>query len=171
MASMMDVVKSHFQHHGVRVFQEPGSSLLLVPMAVSHGSLLCTLRTDDRHGLFAVYSTSPFRVAPDRRAAAVEAITRANYGLPLGNFECDLHDGEVRYKLSLLLPQGGELTDELVGTAMALNLRTHDRYLPALEAVVYRGVQPVEAVAEVEQQAEADRTVRRLLGGPEGATG
>lgn len=29
-----------------------------------------------------------------------EFLTRANYGLVFGNFEMDMHDGEIRYKPS-----------------------------------------------------------------------
>lgn len=40
-------------------------------------------------------------VPEDRRLALAEFLTRANYGLFIGNFEMDWQDGEVRYKTSI----------------------------------------------------------------------
>ena len=40
----------------------------------------------------------PMKVEEDKRAAVAEYLTRANYGLHVGNFEMDMTDGEVRYK-------------------------------------------------------------------------
>ena len=40
----------------------------------------------------------PMKADEETRAATVEYITRANYGLRNGNFEVDMNDGEIRYK-------------------------------------------------------------------------
>ena len=49
----------------------------------------------------AVYCVCSLNVPPARRAAVMELVTRANYGLRLGCFELDLDDGEVRFRASL----------------------------------------------------------------------
>ena len=48
------------------------------------------------------YHIVPVKVPVEKRAAVCEFITRANYGLTLGNFELDMNDGEIRYKVTLL---------------------------------------------------------------------
>src|SRR3954466_14252381 len=48
-----------------------------------------------------VHSVYPSGVPAERRAEVAMFLTRANYGLPIGNFEIDLDDGEVRFKTSI----------------------------------------------------------------------
>lgn len=40
---------------------------------------------------------SPVNASPENFGLVAEYITRANYGLKIGNFEMDYRDGEVRY--------------------------------------------------------------------------
>ena len=48
------------------------------------------------------YAVCPINATPDVYANVVEFITRANYGLKVGNFEFDYSDGEVRYQSCLI---------------------------------------------------------------------
>jgi hypothetical protein len=93
-----------------------------------------------------VYSYSPVEVPPDRRLAVAELLTRANYGLRIGNFEMDLGDGEVRYKTSIDVT-GDRLSQALVEHLLAANVAQMGRYLPGVVAVVEQGGRP-EAVIE-----------------------
>ena len=58
-----------------------------------------TVVVNNRHTL--VYTTLLQAVPEEKRSAVAEFITRANYGLPGGNFEMDWRDGELRYKVFL----------------------------------------------------------------------
>jgi hypothetical protein len=82
--------------------------------------------------------------------AVAEFITRANYGLRIGNFELDFDDGEVRYKSSLDF-EGLALTPELIRNTIYPAVQTIDRYLPGLMSVFYASKSPAEAIAEVEE--------------------
>jgi hypothetical protein len=53
------------------------------------------------------------RVPEAKRQAMAEFLTRAKYGLCMGNFEMDFGDGEVRYKASLDIADG-ELTAKMI---------------------------------------------------------
>lgn len=76
--------------------------------------LSCKLKSvryivDVREKDYLIYVFSP--LGPDKGDAATmkrtaEFLTRANYGLVFGNFEMDMHDGEIRYKT--FVPCGGE---------------------------------------------------------------
>ena len=50
---------------------------------------------------FLFYVLAPVKAPEEARPAVAEFITRANYGMRIGNFEMDYSDGEVRYKSSL----------------------------------------------------------------------
>ena len=78
-----------------------------------------------------------------------EFITRANYGMIVGNFELDFSDGEVRYKTSVDV-EGSEVTHALVKGLVYANVLTMDRYLKGIMAVAFGGVDAESAVASVE---------------------
>ena len=96
------------------------------------------------------YSVVPFNVPEEGRPAVMEFITRANYGLLIGNFELDLADGEVRFKTGLDV-RGAQLTATLAGRAIIPNLHAVNTYLPGLEALVGdNSAAPAELVADIE---------------------
>lgn len=118
-----------------------------------NGQLTCfaQIRVDLEQFLF--YAVAPVKVPEEQRVAAAEFITRANYGLRIGNLEMDFRDGEVRYKSSLDF-EGETLTPQLIKLAIYPAVQTIDRYLPGLMAVIYGGKTPAEAVAEIEASEE-----------------
>jgi hypothetical protein len=96
-----------------------------------------------------VYVVAPENVPEERRSAVAEFITRANYGLRIGNYELDFRDGEVRYKSSLDF-EGADLSSALLRNLMYPAVQTVDRYQPGLQSVGFDGATPAAAVAEIE---------------------
>lgn len=95
------------------------------------------------------YAVSPIKAVDEIRQDVAEFITRANYGLRIGNFEMDYRDGAVRYKSSLDF-EGETLTPGLIRNAIYSAVRTMDDYLCGLMRVIYAGATPLEAIQEVE---------------------
>jgi len=114
-----------------------------------HGDLRCfaIIRVNEEEFMF--YAIAPVKIPEEVRPAVAEYLTRANYGLRIGNFELDFADGEVRYKSSLGFA-GQELTVDLISNAIYPAVHTMDRYLPGLLRVSYGGATPFEAIEEVE---------------------
>lgn len=56
---------------------------------------------DVKETTIVVFAVCPLNADPADRPKIAEFITRANYGLLLGNFELDYQDGEVRYKATI----------------------------------------------------------------------
>lgn len=100
---------------------------------------------------FMFYAIAPVKVPEAAHAAAAEFLTRANYGLRIGNFEMDYTDGEVRYKSSLDF-EDALLTPALIRNAIYPAVQTLDRYMPGLMAVVYGGQAPQAAIEVIEGQ-------------------
>jgi hypothetical protein len=98
---------------------------------------------------FLFYVVAPINVPEATRPAVAEFLTRANYGLRIGNFEMDYGDGEVRYKSSLDF-EDVALTFPMIKHGVYPAVQTMDRYLPGLMAVVYGGAEPAAAIAEIE---------------------
>jgi hypothetical protein len=98
---------------------------------------------------FLFYVMVPVKAPDEKRAAVAEFITRANYGLRIGNFEMDFTDGEIRYKSSLDFEEQ-ELAPGWVKNAIYPAVNTCDRYLPGLMQMLYSDITPEQAIAEIE---------------------
>lgn len=84
-----------------------------------------------------------------------DLLTRANYGLVLGNFEMDFSDGEVRYHVSHIL-ETGMLEDSLIRRLFSPALLMADRYFPALMQHLHGGL-PEDAVYMAELDSQLDQ--------------
>ena len=62
--------------------------------------LMLILGANDDTDLVSVLSNYDSNVPADRRTAMAEALSRINTRIPLGNFELDFEDGEVRFRVS-----------------------------------------------------------------------
>jgi hypothetical protein len=102
---------------------------------------------------FTFYSICPIATPIDKRTAIAEFLTRANYGMILGNFELDWDDGEIRYKTSIDVTDS-TLTPALIQPIVYTNVLTMDQYLPGIQAVI-DGVGAIDALRQVEVPTEA----------------
>lgn len=85
-----------------------------------------------------------------RRPAAVEYITRVNFGLCFGAFEMDLSTGAIYFRTSVPIdPQQG-VTTHALRRQIDLGHFMMSRYLAGLLAVAIGGADPAEAVAAAE---------------------
>jgi hypothetical protein len=112
------------------------------------GPITCYAQVRVEEEILLCYAVAPVQVEEAGRPAVAEFITRANYGLWVGNFELDWGDGEVRYKSSLDF-EGVALTSELVRNAISPVVQMMVCYLPGLMSVI-DGLSPVEALAQVD---------------------
>jgi len=118
-----------------------------------NGQWMCYAHAREETDQFVFYSVLPASAPANKRDAAAEFITRANYGMVIGNFEMNYEDGEIRYKTSLDI-EGDELSFALIKQAVYANVATVDRYLPGLMAVIFADVTPADAIAKVENSGD-----------------
>ncbi len=126
-----------------------GKPIYRVGFSGHNGQMTCYAQVREDLEQFLFYVLSPVKAPEESRPAVAEFITRANYGLRIGNFELDYSDGEVRYKSSLDY-EGVVLSYELIRNAIYPAVRTMDRYLPGLIKVIYGDPSPAEAISEIE---------------------
>lgn len=100
-----------------------------------------------------IFSVYPDTVPEHRMGLMAEFIARANYDLPLGHFELDFADGELRYKTGILLDSGEQLSQSVLTNLIYGNLVAMDRHYTALGAVIL-GVAPAKAMASLQAEAE-----------------
>jgi hypothetical protein len=150
MAELFDVIVGFFEEDGWPFTPVEGQTTLRTAFQGENGQWACYGLAREEQHQFVFYSVCPVNAAADSRPAMAEFLTRANYGLFIGNFEMDWTDGEIRYKTGIDV-EGDRLSQALVQGTVYANVMIMDRYLPGIMKVLYGNLSPAEAVAEVER--------------------
>lgn len=119
------------------------------------GQWNCYARARGTTGQLGFFSLCPVYVPDERRLAMAEFLTRANYGLVMGNFEMDMSDGEIRYKTSADLeevPLDAPWMGKYLQNLFYANVTTMDRYLPGILRVISSDESPEDVIASIEQR-------------------
>lgn len=114
-----------------------------------NGKWDCYAKAREQQQQFVFYSVSPVNVPENKRLPITEFITRANYGMIMGNFEFDFTTGEIRYKTSIDV-EGDNLSFALIKQMVYANVMMMDEYLPGIMAVIEQEVEVKEAISRVE---------------------
>ena len=83
-----------------------------------------------------IYSNVSMKADEQTRAMALEFITRANYGIRVGNFEMDMSDGEIRYKVYINARGLDSISDEQIEEGIFIAANMLDRYGDGLLKVI-----------------------------------
>lgn len=147
--TLLAEIATYFTQEDLEFDYEEGDHFIQTEFEAKNGDfeLYAFAREESRQVV--VYSVCAEFAPQEKRAAVAELLSRANYGLILGNFELDFDDGEIRFRTSRTIgPQmlDGDEMRELIAT----NVSAMDLYLPAIEAVVNTEATPAAAVADVE---------------------
>lgn len=154
MAGIFDTVVQFFEQDAWSFSQPVDEPILQTGFQGDNANWTCYAEVREEYEQFAFFSVCPVNAPEGKRMAMAEFLVRANYGLVIGNFEMDFDDGEIRYKTSLDV-RGDELSVSLVKNAVYMNVLMMDRYLPGIMAVLYGGVSPAEAIAQLEAEGVA----------------
>lgn len=146
---IFDAVVRFFQEDDWHFEQLSGEPILRLGFRGDNGSWDCYAHAREAQHQFVFYSILDVNVPPNRRQAMAEFLTRANYGLVIGNFEMDFKDGEVRYKTSIDV-EGDHLTSALIKQMVYINVLMMNRYLPGIMSVAFSDVDPAQAIAAIE---------------------
>jgi hypothetical protein len=129
--------------------QLPEKNIYRVGFSGKNGKYACYAAVRLELEQFLFYVISSVKAPEEARPAVAEFLTRANYGLRIGNFEMDYSDGEIRYKSSLDFEKE-RLSPTLIRNAIYPAVQTMDRYFPGLMKVMYGQKAPAAAILEVE---------------------
>jgi hypothetical protein len=114
-----------------------------------HGPFAFTCVTNDEACLVTLIGNFAARIPAARRLAVAEAITRINFVLGFGALEMDFADGELRHVVTLDVEEG-LLSPKMVDNMLGCAFITMDRYHDAIMRVAFGDIDPVVALAEVE---------------------
>ncbi len=129
---------------------EDGSAVLTGYQG-ENGVLSLTIEVEESVGLLVAHAVLPVGFGPvegeeseqgeDAEASAEQAVSgvaelclRLNAGLPVGSFDFDLDETEVRFRIGFLF-DGVEANPQIVRNALYTVVDSADRYLPLIAAV------------------------------------
>ncbi len=149
MGRIYDAMVQFFREDEWPFTEIQGKPILRTGFSGDNGQWACFAQAREEQEQFIFYSILQLRAPEEKRPAIAEFITRANYGMVIGNFEMDYSDGEIRYKTSIDV-EGAELTFPLIRNLVYANVRVMDRYLPGIMQILYADVSPEEAIRSIE---------------------
>jgi hypothetical protein len=127
--SLFDAAKAFFHDDGWNVVQLEGTTQLAMRFAGKNSEFHCLATIEEEDQVFVFHVIAD--LAADK-ATLIEFITRANYGLYLGNFEMDLESDQVRFKNSFDC-EGVGTSAALIRNTVYAACMTMDRHWPALQ--------------------------------------
>ncbi|NWJ45566.1 MAG: YbjN domain-containing protein [Chloroflexi bacterium] len=113
-----------------------------------NGEWQCYADIKEDEEQFVFYSVCPETTLREHRSVMAEFLTRANYGIIIGNFEMDFEDGQISYKTSIDV-EGASLTTALLQRLVESNLDMMDLFLPGIRAINQGKMTPAEALAKI----------------------
>ncbi|WP_341878114.1 YbjN domain-containing protein [Defluviitalea saccharophila] len=129
------VIKNNWNY--IENIKELGiEKMLAISVTTDNGQWVLVIRAIEEENRLICYSVLPVEISEDKRFEAMEAITKINYGLKLGNFEIDLGSGEIHFKTGIQFPEDFEGNIESwIEDNIALNVATMDKYYNELTAI------------------------------------
>lgn len=152
MELLMDVVAEYLTADDWKFDRIADHNVISTSVKAEHATYRLFFHADESSQIVMLYATLSNLIPEERRLAAADYLTRANYGMRIGNFELDLNDGEVRYKVSMDV-EGGTLALTMVKNMIGTAVTTFDRYFQGLMSVCYAVTDPAEAIQAIEQSS------------------
>jgi hypothetical protein len=149
MSDILDTLVEFFKQEDWTCTPLEGQSVLQTQFQGENGSWTCYALAREEEAQFVFFSVCPVNAPDNQRSNLSEFITRANFGLMIGNFEMDWDDGEIRFKTGIDV-EGDRLTIALVRQVVYANVLMLDMYLPGLLSVLYGQVTPATAIQAID---------------------
>ncbi|MCS7035701.1 MAG: YbjN domain-containing protein [Saprospiraceae bacterium] len=128
----------------------PVQTVLRMGMGMENGRFDVFIDVRPEHQQTLIFTVFPSIVPESQRLRVSEFITRANYGLVVGNFEMDMGDGELRYKVTYFYDNMFPNSETVFLKSLFTSFHMMNRYLPGIMAVIYANVLPQVAVNQIE---------------------
>ncbi len=147
--SIFTAIVNFFESDEWQFVNIPEQSTLRLLFRGENGQWTCYAKAREEEKQFVFYSICPIVGPENQRQAIAEFITRANYGMIMGNFELDFTDGEIRYKTGIDV-EGDRLSFPLIKQMVYANVMMMDEYLPGIQAILSENLSPLEAITQIE---------------------
>lgn len=149
MQTPYEALKAHFETEDWNFEAHDDAQVVSTGFSGENAQFKCIVAIDSDDDLIQCISVFPSNVPEAARPQVMEFVCRANYGLKMGKFEFDVEDGEVRFQTSApLVP--GILPEDIIRRVCGVNFLIIDRYYPGFMKVIFAGILPQDAAAEID---------------------
>jgi hypothetical protein len=146
---MLDKIKGYFdkEHlHYVPLTSEK-SDVLFLGISAEFSRFHCVADLKEDIKVFLFYAVCSINTPKDKIDLISNFLTRINYGRMIGNFELDMDDGEIRYKISLNY-EDIDLTHRVIHNIVNMCIISMDVITPIIGSLVYGSSTLEEAVTK-----------------------
>jgi len=133
-------------------FQSLDATTLKIDIDGKAANWVVLIKALEEIGQLVIYSIAANKAPELRRNAVQEFLTRANFGLRIGNFEFDLDTGEIRFKTSLQFA-GETLVPEMIEQCLLINVLTMEKYLPGILQMIFTDSSAETVIASIEDHS------------------
>ena len=152
MNNLTVLVQDLLSEHGYRCIQEKaGDDVLQGQVRLESGHIGFVIETDPDPREITIFLYLPNKVPEANRLQVMEYLTRVNWYVPMGHFEMDLDDGNVRFVVSQLVSDG-QLPAEPTLTLMRNALDRVETFFPGILRILHGHLHAVAALTEIEQK-------------------
>ena len=122
-----EIIKQHLDNHRMR-YQVTEDDLRIDLISIGEDlPMPVIIRVQEDRQLVQLISPLPVRMPEDKRLEGAVATTAANYNLVCGNFNYDVRDGEIHYRITTCY-HDTMISDEVVGFLMGCTLAVTDHF-------------------------------------------
>ncbi len=143
---MLNKIKEYFDREKLKYMplarEEEGIFFLGINGQFSRFHCIADLKEDMKVFLF--YAICSINISQDKIDLISKFLTKINYGRMIGNFELDMNDGEIRYKVSLNY-EDIELTNTIIHNIVSTCIPSMDMITPVIGGLVYGNLTLEEA--------------------------
>lgn len=148
--SLIDTIEQVLVEDDWHYERDDDRDVLMTGVKCRNTSIRLAFDAKEDKQIILLYGLIDGRAPEQKLPAAAEFISRANFGLLVGNFELDWADGEIRFKVSMDV-EGGELSPSMIRNMINYCVVTVNRYYPALMGVLFGNLEPADGAAAAEE--------------------
>jgi hypothetical protein len=143
------LMTTFFTQEGIPFQEMEGYLIVRIPINGENGFWDCFVEAREQDRQCLIYSVYRERVPQYKRLAMAELITRANYGLPMGCFEMQFDQGEIRFRTSINI-ESDRFSFGLLRPLFYANNAVMDRYFKGITMVLKGKASAKQAIARIE---------------------
>jgi hypothetical protein len=153
MGQIMLKLQQFFRENSWSFMESQDKTGLMLKFGGRSGKWNCYAEAREPRGQLVFYSYAPVDVPEASYSAVIEYLTRANFGLGIGDFEFNFLSGTVQFKTSIdVTGEESNLSLNLIKHLVFTNVVTMDKYLPGLQSVLEGKTTPEQAIARIDER-------------------
>jgi hypothetical protein len=159
MEDILDMVKRFLVEEDMSFMNMKGRNALGMIIKGRQSTYNVIIEAVQKHEQIICCAQCLFNIPNDKRSSVAEYFTRINYLLKIGNFEMDIEDGEIQFRIGIDA-EGGMISRGMFNNMIGISINTFDQYFPGLVLICFSG----KGVGDVMKDIDIDRQLPAFYG-------